>query len=180
MIVRRYILVAISIAAFWAPLSRAATKEQLDAQVRDALTRMETAIPAGREFAQRAAGMLVFPRVMKAGFVVGAEVGEGALLVNGETVQYYRTTALSAGLQLGVSGTTEVILFMTPFALASFRASNGWKAGVDGGIAVLVWGAEKGFDTYNVRDNIVAFVFDHKGLMYDLSLDGSRYWKIDK
>lgn len=174
------LFVLFALALFATPSASAASRGEIDAGVRAALVRMEEAIPAGREFAQRAVGALVFPRVIKAGFGLGAEVGEGALVVNGETVQYYRTTGLSFGFQIGASGTTEVILFMTPQALAGFRASQGWKAGVDGGIAVLTWGVAKDIDTNNLREPIVAFVFDHKGLMYDVSLKGARYWKIDK
>jgi len=162
------------------PTLQAATREALDADVQAALTRMTEAIPAGNEFLQRAVGVLVFPRVLKAGFGLGGEVGEGALLVSGETVQYYRTTGLSFGFQIGVSARTEVILFMTPEVLAGFQASQGWKAGVDGGIAVLTWGVAKDVTTQNVREPVVAFLFDNKGLMYDVSLEGSRYWKIAK
>ena len=160
--------------------AESATREDIDEGVRAALARMETVIPAGKEFAQRSVGALVFPTVFKAAFGLGGEVGDGALVVNGETVQYYRTTGLSFGFQLGGSGTTEVILFMTQEALDGFRSSQGWKAGVDGGIAIATWGVAKDVDTYNVREPIVAFIFDHKGLMYDVSLEGSRYWKIDK
>ncbi len=157
-----------------------ASKVELDARVRAAIELMYTDVPASRELAQKAAGMLVFPTIIKGGIGIGGEYGEGALLVNGATVQYYRLTALSFGFQLGGQGKTEVLLFMTGAALQEFRDSEGWEAGVDGSIAVLEFGVGKEIDTNNIRDPIIGFVFNNKGLMYDLSLEGTKFWKIHK
>ena len=82
----------------------------------------------------------MFPKVYKAGFVLGGGIGDGALQIRGETVQYYRTTSLSYGFQLGVQWRTEIVLFMTQEALDKFRAGNGWQAGIDGSIAVIAFG----------------------------------------
>ncbi len=114
-----------------------ASKIELDARVRAAVDAMYTKVPASRELAQKAAGMLVFPRIIKAGIGIGGEYGEGALLINHNTVQYYRVTALSFGFQLGGQGKTEVVMFMTTAALQEFRDSEGWEAGVDGSIALI-------------------------------------------
>ena len=157
-----------------------ASREELDAKVRATVERLHRDINAGEELSNRAEGMLVFPNVYKAGIGLGGAVGEGALLINGEPVQYYRTTGLSFGFQLGGQARSEVILFMTPDALKNFRESKGWQAGVDGSVAVIEFGVGKGVDTRNVQDPIIGFIFDNKGLMYDLSLNGSKYWKISK
>lgn len=157
-----------------------ASKEELDAKVRATLERLHRDVKAGEELSNRAEGVLVFPNVYKAGIGLGGAVGEGALLVNGEAVQYYRTTGLSFGFQLGGQARSEVVLFMTPDALKGFRESNGWQAGVDGSIAVIEFGVGKGVDTRNIQDPIIAFIFDNKGLMYDLSLNGSKFWQIAK
>ena len=157
-----------------------ASKVELDARVRAAVNTMYTEVPASRELSQKAAGMLVFPRIIKGGIGIGGELGEGALLINNTTVQYYRLTALSFGFQLGGQGKTEVLMFMTAAALQEFRDSEGWEAGVDGSIAVLEFGVGKEIDTHNMRDPIIGFVFNNKGLMYDLSLEGSKFWKIKK
>lgn len=157
-----------------------ASKIELDARVRAAVDAMYTKVPASRELAQKAAGMLVFPRIIKAGIGIGGEYGEGALLINHNTVQYYRVTALSFGFQLGGQGKTEVVMFMTTAALQEFRDSEGWEAGVDGSIAVIEFGVGKAINTNNMRDPIIGFVFNNKGLMYDLSLEGTKFWKIQK
>jgi len=156
-----------------------ASKESLDAGVKVALDNLTAKIPVAPELIQKAAGILVFPRVYKAGVWIGAAIGEGALQVHGETVQYYRTTALSYGFQIGVQWRTEIVLFMTQEALDRFRAGNGWQAGIDGSIAVIAFGAGNSIDTDNIQQPIIGFVFDDKGLMFDLSLKGNKYWKID-
>jgi len=159
--------------------SAEASKETLDENVKDALDNLSAKIPVTPELIQRAAGILVFPRVYKAGFVLGGGVGEGALLVHGQTVQYYRTTSLSYGFQLGVQWRTEILMFMTEDALERFRAGNGWQAGIDGSIAVIAFGVGNSIDTDSIQQPIIGFIFDDKGLMFDLSLKGNKYWKVD-
>lgn len=159
--------------------SAEASKESLDANVAAALDSLAAKIPVASELIQKAAGILVFPRVYKAGAWLGGAIGEGALQVHGQTVQYYRTTALSYGFQIGVQWRTEIILFMTQEALDRFRSGNGWQAGIDGSIAVFTFGAGNSIDTDSIQQPIIGFVFDDKGLMFDLSLKGNKYWKID-
>jgi lipid-binding SYLF domain-containing protein len=131
-------------------------------------------------FLGQAAGYLVFPRVIKVGIGVGAETGEGALRVGGQTVDYYRTTSGSFGLQLGAQAKSIVIAFMTNDALEKFRNSEGWKAGVDGSVALIDMGAGKTIDSHNIKDPVVGFIFGSKGLMYNLTLEGSKFSKLDK
>ena len=116
----------------------------------------------------------------KAGFVFGAETGEGALIVAGKSVDYYRTSAGSFGLQAGAQAKSIVIAFMTKDALAKFRNSTGWKVGVDGSIALVDVGIGKTIDTHNIKDPVVGFIFGSKGLMYNLTLEGSKFSKLDK
>jgi lipid-binding SYLF domain-containing protein len=157
-----------------------ASKASLDADVTAALDNFKAKIPLAPELAQKAVGILIFPKVMKVGFWFGGGAGEGALQVGGETVQYYRTTSLSWGIQFGVQLRTEIVLFMTQDALDRFRAGNGLQAGVDGSIAIATFGAGNSIDTNSVQEPIIGFVFDDKGLMFDLSLKGSKYWKIEE
>ena len=131
-------------------------------------------------FLSQAAGYLVFPRVIKVGIGVGAETGEGVLRVGGSTVAYYRTTSGSIGLQLGAQAKSIVIAFMTRESLDKFRNSEGWKVGVDGSVALIDIGAGKTIDSNNVRDPVVGFIFGSKGLMYNLTLEGSKFSKLDK
>ena len=157
-----------------------AADAELDARVQAALATLQQQERAVEDLLQGAAGVLVFPRVGLAGFGLGVAVGKGALLVDGQTAQYYRTTKASIGFQIGVQVRSEVIVFVTEAALDKFRASSGWEAGVDGSIALVKLGANREVDTHNVQAPIVGFVFGSRGLMYDLSLTGSKYWKIKK
>ena len=159
--------------------SHAASKVELDARIRATINELND-IQAGRELVAKSVAMLVFPKTLKGGIGLGAEYGEGALLVNGKTEQYYKLTSVSFGLQLGGQSRSQVVLFMTQDALATFRASNGWEAGVDGSIAVVEFGVGKQVDTNTIRDPIIGFMFDNKGLMYDLSFVGTKFWQQNK
>ena len=121
-----------------------------------------------------------FQKVYKVGIGVGAESGEGALRVGGTTVDYYRTTSGSIGFQLGAQAKSIIIVFMTKEALDKFRNASGWKVGVDGSVALIDIGAGKAIDTHNIKDPVVGFVFGSKGLMYNLTLEGSKFSKLDK
>ena len=118
--------------------------------------------------------------MLKAGFGLGGSTGEGSLLVDNQPVQYYRTTSLSIGFQIGGQASSEVVLFMTEQALERFRHSDGWEAGVDGSIALITVGVGGDIDTHNLQSPIIGFIFGNKGLMYELSFEGSKFWRIDK
>lgn len=153
---------------------------KIDREANDAIEVFRQEVNGADVFLNQAAGFLVFPRVIKAGLGVGAETGEGALRINGRSVEYYRTTSGSVGFQAGAQAKSIVIAFMTPAALDQFRRSSGWKAGIDGSIALIDIGAGKTIDTDNVRDPVVGFVFGSKGLMYNLTFEGSKFTKLKK
>ena len=111
-------------------VATAASKAEIDTDVQLALTAFYNLSPGNKELTSKAAGILVFPRIMKAGFLVGGDYGEGALQVAGKTVDYYSTAAISFGLQLGAQSRSEVILFMDKDALDNFRMHDGWAAGI--------------------------------------------------
>jgi len=158
----------------------AASKEELDAHVRETIADLYRASSAAKQLAGKSAGMLVFPSVIKAGFWVGGEYGEGALEVGQKTLSYYNIISASFGLQAGVQDKSVVLMFMTPEALNKFRESDGWKAGVDGSVALVTLGAGKDFDTQTLQKPIVGFVFNNKGLMANLTLEGSKISRIGK
>lgn len=160
--------------------AQADTAVELDTRVRAAIRDFYATVADGRAVASRAAGMLVFPAVIKGGIVFGGEYGEGALLVGGQTVDYYNTAAASVGLQLGAQVKTQVLLFMSSAALARFRASQGWEIGVDGSVALATLGTGGQLNSDSLREPIIGFVFSNKGLMYDLSLEGSKITRIEK
>jgi hypothetical protein len=156
------------------------SRTEIDAQSREALARLKEQTSAGAELASRAAGVLVFPKVLKGGLVVGGEYGEGQLRVGGVPTRYYRLASASVGFQLGVQQKSVVILFMTPESLDHFRRSKGWKAGVDASVAIATLGAGDQIDTETARKPVIAFVFSNKGLMYNLTLEGSRITPLGK
>lgn len=158
----------------------AASASKIDREANKALEVFRDDINGAEVFLDQAAGYLVFPRVIKLGVGVGAETGEGALRVGGKTIAYYRTTSGSIGLQLGAQAKSIVIAFLTKDALQKFRDSNGWKVGVDGSIALIDLGVGKTIDSQNVKDPVVGFIFGSKGLMYNLTLEGSKFTKLDK
>ena len=158
----------------------AESAEVIDAKVNDAIAAFKEEINGANVFLDQAAGYLVFPRVLKIGFGIGAETGEGALRIKGRSVDYFRTTAGSFGLQIGAQAKSIVIAFMTRDALDKFRNSSGWKVGVDGSVALIDVGAGKTIDTTNVKDPVVGFIFGSKGLMYNLTLEGTKISKLEK
>lgn len=158
----------------------AASKVEIDAKVEAALDEFYSTIAAGKPLANKAKGILVFPSVLKAGFGLGGEFGEGALLIGGATQAYYNIASASIGFQIGAQVKKEVIMFMTDEALARFQASDGWEAGVDGSVAIAEWGAAEQISTETIRDPIIGFIFSNKGLMYNLSFEGSKITRIDK
>ncbi len=158
----------------------AASKAEIDAKVKEAIGEFYRQTGAGKELAQKAAGMLVFPEVLKAGIGVGGEYGEGALLVRGKTIGYYSTAAASIGFQLGVQMKSQIILFMNAQALDKFRKSVGWKAGVDGSVALATLGAGGDITTDTAKQPIIGFIFSNKGLMYNLTFEGAKMTRIER
>jgi lipid-binding SYLF domain-containing protein len=128
----------------------------------------------------KAEGILVFPSVIKAGFGFGGEYGEGALRIKGKTVDYYSTAAASFGFQLGVQSKTLILMFMSKQALKNFRDSKGWEVGVDASVALIEVGAGGSLDTTNLKKPILGFVVGQKGLMFNLTLEGSKMTKLKR
>lgn len=158
----------------------AASKEEIEIRVNATVEVFNQRVKEGGQFLQNAKGILVFPNIVKAGFIIGAEFGEGALRINGKTVDYYRTTGASFGLQVGAQTKSIIIVFLEDEALRKFRNSAGWEAGVDGSIALVGTGAGGSIDSTNISDPIIAFAFGNKGLMLNLTLEGSKYTRIKK
>jgi len=157
-----------------------ASKEELDARVRESVQDLYKTSSAAHELASKASAMLVFPSIIKAGIGIGGEYGEGALLIGGQPAAYYNIASASVGFQLGVQEKAVAILFMTAESLAKFRDSKGWKAGVDGSVAIATLGAGKELDTETAKKPIIGFVYSNKGLMYNLTLEGSKITRLKR
>jgi lipid-binding SYLF domain-containing protein len=163
-----------------ASLANAASKQEIDAEVKQALSDFRKHTSAGAELSKQASGILVFPNVIKAGIGIGGEFGEGALVVKGKSVAYYNIAAASIGLQLGAQARSQIVLFMNDKVLAGFRKSEGWKAGVDGSVALATLGTAGAIDTETAKQPIIGFIFSNKGLMYNLTFEGSKITKVSK
>ena len=158
----------------------AAGAQEIDIKVDAALEKFKKEVGGGEAFLKKAKGVLVFPEVIKAGFGVGGEIGDGALRIDGKTADYYNTASASIGFQLGAQLKTVILVFLDKGALDKFRNSSGWEVGVDGSVALIELGVGKDINTVNINDPIVGFVISNKGLMYNLTLEGSKITKLKR
>ncbi len=161
-------------------MASAESAAELDARADEAIANFKQEVDGAEVFLGQATGYLVFPRVIKVGIGLGAETGEGVLRVRGRSAAYYRTTSGSFGLQLGAQAKSIIIAFMTNESLAKFRESSGWQVGVDGSVALIDLGAGKQINNANIKDPVVGFIFGSKGLMYNLTLEGTKISRINK
>ena len=156
----------------------AKSSSEIDASIESAIDRFTNEIRGAQTYLDGARGILVIPKMIKAGLVLGIEYGEGALVVDNIKVQYYRAFSGSLGLQLGIGSKDLIVLFYDDEAMDDFIYSSGWQVGVDGSVAILDMGAGGSLDSTEAQDPIVGFVFGHKGLIAGLSLEGTKFTKI--
>ncbi|TAL87313.1 MAG: twin-arginine translocation pathway signal [Candidimonas sp.] len=164
-----------------APKDQATASQQrndINTNANTTLARLYKSTPDARGLVERAKGVLVFPTVLSAGFVIAAEHGNGVLRVNGRNQGYYSTSAGSIGLQAGAQSKAIVLLFMTQEALDKFRNSNGWTVGADATVAIANIGANGKIDTNTAKQSVVGFVLTNAGLMAGVSLEGAKIEKI--
>ena len=156
----------------------AKSMNEIDAAIESSLTRFTEEIQGGNAYLQGARGVLVIPRMWKAGVLIGFEFGEGALIVDGVKVQYYKALTTSLGIQVGVGSKDLIILFFDDTAMDNFLYSSGWEVGVDGAVALFTRGAAGASDTITFKDPIIGFVFGQKGLIAGVSIEGTKFTKI--
>lgn len=178
--VRALTLALLSILASLTPPveSKAYWRGSMDGDVHATLDRFFYEYGGARELANKAVGILVFPSVVKAGFGFGGEYGEGTLLIHGRAVDDYNVVSASFGFQLGAQVRSVIIMFMTPEALDQFERTAGWKVGFDGSIAIITLGVGASIDTNKITSPVVGFILDPEGLMYNLTLEGSKITRI--
>ena len=158
--------------------STAESRHAVDASYQETLDRLYTGTPGSRELVAKARGVLVFPRVLSAGLVIGGAYGEGQLREHGRVEGYYRTTTGSVGWQIGAQSRAIVILFMTEDSLQRFLASKGWSGGVDASVAVLTVGANGALDANAAQAPTSAFIMTNAGLMAGATLQGTKITRI--
>jgi len=155
---------------------KAATIEQ---HSRDAMALLKKNSPAADKLAPEAAAILVFPKIVKGGLIIGGQYGEGALFKNDAVAQYYSTAAASFGLQAGLQTFGYAIFFMNEKALGYLDNSDGWEIGTAPNVVVVDEGAAASLTTTSAKDNILVFFFDQKGLMAGLTIEGTKITQIN-
>jgi lipid-binding SYLF domain-containing protein len=171
--------VILAIAMCTLPNVPARADDGFDADAKAALNKLYESEPASKLIGEKAKAVLVFPNIVKAGFIVGAQYGEGALLKNGKVVAHYNSVAASYGLQAGIQGFGYAMFLMTDSALQYLNKSDGWEIGVGPSIVIVDKGIAKTLTTTTLKDDVYAFIFDQRGLMAGLGLQGSKITKLD-
>lgn len=159
-------------------LSLAATTVEINRDVDIALNKLYQTTPAARKMANIAKGILVFPSIIKGGFIIGGQYGEGALRVGSKTSGYYRTVAASYGLQAGAQSFGYALFFLTDADLRYLKSSAGWEIGIGPTIVVVDEGIARSLSTTTAKSGVYAFFFNQKGLMAGLGIQGSKITQI--
>lgn len=158
----------------------AASAADIDREVDAAIKKAVQAVPETRDMVAKSKAVLIFPRIYKAGFMFGAQYGEGAMRKKGKTVGYYNSIAASYGFQAGAQTFGYILFFLTDHAVKYLEESGGFELGSGPSIVVLDSGTAKSFSTSTAQKDIAAMFFDQKGLMGGLGLQGSKLSKIKK
>jgi lipid-binding SYLF domain-containing protein len=175
-----FVMCVFAIIGIFTNSSYAATANEIDASVKESLERFVNEVKGAQEFLDAAKGVLVLPEVMQGGLVVGAEYGEGALMIGGKTVGYYNIVSGSFGAQIGAQQKDIILVFMSDKVLKKFRNSKNWRAGVDAKVTVVNIGANESLSTMKFKQPVVGFVFSQKGLMAGATIEGSKFTKLKK
>ena len=157
-----------------------ADDDQIAADAIAALNKLYASEPEAKVIGEKARAILIFPNIVKAGFIVGAQYGEGVLLRNGQVTGHYNSVAGSYGLQAGVQAFGYAMFLMNENAIQYLDRSDGWEIGVGPTIVIVDKGKAKTLTTTTLKDDVYAFIFDQKGLMAGLGLQGSKITKLEK
>jgi len=159
--------------------ARAEKAATIEANSRAALQLLRQNSPAADKLAPDAAAILVFPKIVKGGLIIGGQYGEGALFKGDKVAQYYSTAAASFGLQAGLQTFGYAIYFMNEQALNYLDNSDGWEIGTAPNVVVVDEGAAASLTTTSAKDNILVFFFDQKGLMAGITIEGTKITQIN-
>ncbi len=172
-------LATVALSTLSAGLALAASASEIDRKANQALSLLYKTTPGAKALADKSQAILIFPSIAKAGFIVAGQFGDGALRQRGKTVAYYRSLAASAGLQAGVQSFGYVLFFMDKASLAYLKKSDGWELGTGPSLVILDKGFAKNISTTTMQKGVYAFIFDQKGLMAGIGLQGSKITRIN-
>ena len=158
--------------------SDAAGAAETSSSARSALKTLYASSPAAKMLGEKAKGILVFPSILKAGFVFGGQGGDGAMIKQGKTVAYYRTLAASYGFQAGIQKFGYALFFMTDSGLSYLDKSGGWEIGSGPSLVIVDEGFAKSMTTTTLTQDVYAYIFDQKGLMAGIGIQGSKITRI--
>ncbi len=177
---RATILAAVAVAVLGLAVkpAHAASAAKIDKEVTAALRKLYAANPTAKLLGENAKAVLVFPKIWKAGFIVGGQGGNGALRKDGKTIGYYNSAAASYGLQAGVQAFGYAVFFMTDSALAYLEKSEGWEIGTGPSIVIVDKGTAKSLTTTTLKSDVYALIFDQQGLMAGIGIQGSKITRI--
>lgn len=156
----------------------AASAGELNRKASASLVALYKQTPSAKQVGDRAKGILIFPDIVKGGFIVGGQIGDGVLRVGGKTAGYYRSVAASYGLQAGIQAFGYALMFMDDDSLAYLDKSEGWEIGVGPSVVVVDEGMGKTLSTTTLQSGVYAFIFSQKGLMAGVGLQGAKVTKI--
>jgi lipid-binding SYLF domain-containing protein len=177
-----FTIVATFLAATLIPVQAAiaATADELRRDGQAALNSLYAKNPGAKAVGKNAVAVLVFPGILKAGLGVGGQYGEGVLFKGGKAVGYYNTAGASVGLQAGGQKYGYALFFLNNETLKALDQANGFEIGVGPSVVVADEGMAKSTTTTTAQDKIYAFIFDQKGAMAALGLQGNKITKIQK
>lgn len=168
----------LSATALFSTSALAADASSIDAAAKRGLNQLLSNNPEARALASQAEAVLVFPKIVKAGFLVGGSFGEGALIEDGRTIGYFSSTAASYGYQAGVEEYGYAIFFMDDDSLSFLKRSRGWALGAGPSVTVLNKGFSKNLSTTSLQNGVYAVFFGQQGLMAGVGLQGSKIQRI--
>ena len=168
-----------TISTLSAGLALAASASEIDRSATQALSMLYATTPGARALADKSKAILIFPSIVKGGFIVAGQLGDGALRKRGRTVGYYRSIAASYGFQAGAQSFGYVLFFMDEASLAYLNKSGGWELGTGPSLVVLDKGFGKNLSTTTMQKGVYAFIFNQKGLMGGIGIQGSKITKIN-
>jgi lipid-binding SYLF domain-containing protein len=175
-----FALAALLVLTQWNGIASAESAAGIDADADAALSKLYESQPVAKMLSEKAVAVLIFPNMVKAGFIVGGQYGQGALRKKGETVAYYSSFSASYGLQAGAQSFAYVLFLMTPSAVEYLDRSDGWEIGVGPSIVMVDEGIARNLTTTTLKSDVYAFIFGQEGLMAGLGLQGTKITRIKK